>query len=584
MRKLTTLLAIGCSALAGCVGLIGGDDDAGKSGPVDPATQFRCDPDAAALTVSPIRRLARDYVDNALVELFSAVDAGARQQLRDAAATRIALIPADGSAFFAHNDTKISQDHVDAIFGVAVGLAAAIDADPGLTSALLAVCGDGLDDSALDDAGCLTSFVSHYGRKAYRRPLEQAEIDSYASFLDEARAEGISGTAALIGRMVGHPHFYYRFDAAGDEVGDQEGTVYRLTKWELLSKITFLFWSSPPSDALYDWVAQSDITEDGALRELIEQVLADPRAARGVRAFYQEWLQLDDTATPGSDGNIAAVDALLADAGISALPASHRQDMIDEVLDMTQHYTLDSESSLDALLTSPYSFARTPELAAIYGVAPWDGGQELVSLPAGERAGLITRAAFVATNGENTRPIIKGKRIRTQLLCTPTPPPPPDLEITPLVHSDDKTTRQATEEATASDTCMACHGQINPLGFASESYDPIGRWRTHEKRFADMSGEVSAELPVDTRATVAFSDGAVEVADAMELGQALADSQQVHACLVRNYFRFVAGREEDDQTDGCDLEGLRHRLTDDSLRSMLVEAAMQQSFRLRKVD
>ena len=285
---------------------------------------------------------------------------------------------------------------------------------------MLGVCGAGLDKSALDDDACLTTFVQYYGRKAFRRPLSLAEVDDFKAFYAQALTQSADGMAALIGRLVAHPNFYYRFDSSGERVSGTDGVdaVYRLDRWELLSKITFLFWASPPDDALYDLVASSDITQDAELGALIDRVLDDPRADRGVLGFFREWLDLDRTLAPGTDGNLAAVATLASEAGLSSLPATYRDDMVQEVLDLTKYYAFSSDGRLEDILTSPYSFARTAELAAVYGVEAWDGTSDhMVSLPAGQRSGLLTRAAMLASNTEYTRPVIKGKNIRKLLLC-----------------------------------------------------------------------------------------------------------------------------------------------------------------------
>jgi hypothetical protein len=587
MRRLAMVLVLGAAASGGCLGHIGGDGDAAGSGVGTGTSPFTCNPEAARLTPAPIRRLAKEYVKNALAELLSQLDDGSRAALLASLQTRLDLLPADDSDHYQNNDAKISQEHVDAMFGVALALGVNVSADAGYASEILRPCGSGLDATALDDDGCLTTFVTYYGRKALRRPPTAAEIDGFKAFHAEAEAQAIDALAALLGRFVAHPAFYYRFDGDGDVVAGTEGVdaVHRLTRWELLSKVTFLFWASPPSDALYDLVEASDVTQDAELAALVDVVLADPKAERGILGFYGEWLELDKTLSPRTDGNLAAIDGMIAGAGLGELPATHRDDMNREVLDLAKHYTLSTDGTVDDLLTSPYSFARTPALATIYGVSPWDGSPDsLVELPP-ERAGLLTRAAFVATNSEYSRPVIKGKRIRTQLLCTDIPPPPPDLEIEPLVHAADTTTRAATTEATADERCMSCHQHMNPLGFTSENFDAIGRLRATELRW-DETGAVVAELPVDTEATVSLQEGqASQVSDAVELAELLAGSGQVHTCMVRNYFELVTGRSGDPEADGCDLVGLQDALAGDggTIRKMLVASVMQPSFRQRLV-
>lgn len=586
-------IAIGTVALAGCIGDIGDNGSrhgASVTGPGPDADGFTCDPTTAELGATPIKRLAKLYVGHAVRELFSTLDEATRDALVAEVQSRLDLIPADAADHYSPNDGNVSQDHVDALFGLAVSLASKIADDPTYSTPLLAVCGAGADKSSLADDACLTMFLTHYGRKAFRRPMQEAEVDDFKAFYQQAVAAGVDGLGMLVGRFVAHPNFYYRFDSEGDLTEGTEGVdaVYALTKWELLSKVTFLFWAAPPTDELYDLVEATDITEDDALASLVEKVLADPRAEQGIMPFYREWLELDKTKMPATEGNVVAGQAMVAAAGIDALPASHRDDMIQEVLDLAKHYTFATEGNLADVLTSRYSFAKTPALAAIYGVEPWDGSADnLVELPAGQRSGLLTRAAFVASNTEYTRPVIKGKLVRTRILCTDISPPPPGLNIKPLTHPADKTTRQALDEATADSLCQSCHSQMNALGYLSESYDPIGRFRTKELRFADMSPDIVSELAIDTKAAPKIdADDASTVADAVELGQLIADSGDADACLVKNYFEFVTGREPDPTGDGCDLQALRDTLTAEggSIKAMLRATVMQEAFRRRKVQ
>ncbi len=579
--------------LAACTGDIGGDDPKVEGPRTDPSG-FSCDPEAAALTASPIKRLAKSYVENAVRELLSPMDDASSEALLEDIASRLELIPEDvapdASNPYTTSDQNVSEEHVQMMFGLAVGLASKL-ADTSLPygDQLMAVCGAGSTRSSLADDACLTTFITSYGRRAFRRPLTQAEIDDFKSFYQQASAAGVDPLSMLVGRLVGHPSFYYRFDSEGEIAEGTEGidAVYALTKWELASKITFLFWAGPPTDALLDRIEATDITKDEELTAFVDEVLADPKAERGLLRFYRELLDLEDIAKrPGTEGNTVAGQAMLAAAGVQALPSTYQEDMIQEVLDLTKHYTLTTEGTLDDILTSQYSFAKTPELATIYGVSTWDGSAEnLVSLPAGERSGLLTRAAFVSSSAEYTRPIIKGEVIRTRVLCQPVAPPPPGLDIQPLTHPADKSTRQAVEEATADAQCQQCHARLNGLGFASENYDPTGRFRSVELRFAEDTPDVVAELSIDTRTTPSLSsDDTTEVANAVDLSSYIAETGAADVCMVASYFEFVNGRDADPVTDGCDVLDMKDRLAaGESIKSVLKTSVLQESFRQRLI-
>ncbi len=185
-------------------------------------------------------------------------------------------------------------------------------------------------------------------------------------------------------------------------------------------------------------------------------IVTDPRAKAGVSDFYRQWLKLDGISQlPSMD--TPAFDAFAAGENIGAPGHDQRGEMIQEVLDMGAYYTLTMPGRYEDLMKSPYSFATGADLANIYGVSAWDGTQQnMVTLPNG-RSGLLTRAALLISGSEYTRPIIKGKEVRFQVLCDQLSPPPASLNITPLQPDPNKRMLEIVETATASATCQACH-------------------------------------------------------------------------------------------------------------------------------
>ncbi len=536
-----------------------------------------------------IRRLSRLQVQNSVKEFFSGLTAARRDQLLSSMKLRLELIPIDSAEGFAQNDTSLGADHVEAVQGLAMAIMANIAP---YAADLTAMC----NGKTLDDDGCLTAFVQRYGRKAFRRPLTQTEVDDFKAFYKSAVATaGPDPLGVLLGGMIAHPNFYYRFDNEGEALSGTEGqdAIYRLSKWELLSKVTFLFWMAPPTDALYDRVETTDITVDDNLRLLVEDVLKDPRADAGITEFFREWLALDRTVTPVSTGNTVAGYYLVQTSGIVQVPSTHVQDEIQEVLDLATYYSITTDGKLDDILTSPYSFARTSALAQIYGVPVWDGSPErLVRFPEGQRSGLLSRAAMITSNFEFTRPILKGKAVQEHVLCMAAPPPPPNLELVPVLYVPDKTTRQSTEVATASVDCQGCHTTLNALGFATEHYDSLGRFRAKETMFgpnaSDAQGRqtatVASQLDINSTVTVMLPSGKSQtVADAIELGAFIAQSGDAHACMAKGFFAYGVKEKLVDDADTIGLQTLTSTLKDKSIKEMLRQAALLQSFRQRKV-
>jgi len=237
----------------------------------------------------------------------------------------------------------------------------------------------------------------------------------------------------------------------------------------------------------------------------------------------------------------------------------------------------DSASRISSLLTTDRSFARDSRLAKLYGASVWDGAAAPPALPAGQRTGLLTRALFLATGSANTRPIMKGVFIRKNILCDKIPPPPAGANAKPPELGPNMTTRESVEAITEmpGTICVSCHGvAINPLGFATEDFDALGRFRT-EQTLYDATGKVTGTKAVNTasRPQVNYDDPAT-ISSPTELMTLIAASGKVEACLSRNFFRFTYARWENPATDGCALEDARKALVSGGKITDLVTAAL----------
>jgi hypothetical protein len=303
-----------------------------------------------------------------------------------------------------------------------------------------------------------------------------------------------------------------------------------------------------------------------------------------MQEFFADWLQVEDLPQLGDIRDPRYV----AFAGGDFPGPVLRQHMIDEVLDMASYYTWNRLSGLDALFTSELSFTRESDLATIYRVPPRDDLGDPPHMPAGERPGLLTRALFLANGSANTRPIMKGVFVRRRLLCDDIPPPPAGVNAVQPELRDDMTTRQVVEAMTEQpgSDCVACHATlINPLGFATESFDALGRFRAEQPLFS-ADGTFTGSLPVDTHTILRIDAGDPTASSGpADLAQQLVASGKLEACFARNYFRYTFGRWEDPARDACTLERMRARLIQTgSIAQMLVEVALTPAFRQRTFD
>jgi hypothetical protein len=556
-----------------------GSGDDGESPPGVGPTAFSCD-DAAEPASTRFRRLTERQYDNTLADLlrWGLGDDALADQVRQALETSRARLPEDvrkASAEDLHGsyrrlDQDVAQGHVDAWFELAVNAGRELSA-PARLRALAGECA--VDGDGGDEAACVDDFLRSFGARALRRPLDAAERELHAAFYGDLGVEDSAGWADVIAGVLSAPQFLYLIEHGDAAVSDRD-QVFALSAFELASRLSYHFWQTLPDEELWQAAEDRSLLEPDVLAAQVERLMADPRTRVTLAELFAEILQLDSV--PELDAQ-RADPVFVAFAG-SDLPGPElRQHAVDEALDMLAYFTWTAPAGVEALLTSELSFARGEDLARLYGVAPWDGGSAPPALPAGTRPGLLTRAWFLASGSANTRPIERGVFVRRQLLCDELPPPPANVNALLPEPRTDMTTRQSLEALTEQPgtACAGCHATaINPLGFAFEGFDALGRARTEQRLFEHDGREVGA-LQVDTTSVPRVTaDDASTSTGPVDLARLMLHSGKVEACLARHYFRFAFGRREDLTADGCALEQLRARLVESGrIRDMLAEVA-----------
>jgi hypothetical protein len=563
------------------------DAGAGAAPGHKPAS-FACDPDSTAkanslrrLTMTQYRNTVRDLMHWALPEAGAAeaVIAGAR--LDELPEDRREPVPEDVHGSYRRLDQSLEQQHVDGFYRVGKALATAL-ADPGRLGRVAGTCA--VDADPANDESCLTDFIQRFGARVLRGPPDAEELAFYRSVYGADPTALPAGYADVMSVMLSSPRFLY-FVEQGDQPVDGKPGVYTLSSYELASRLSYHFWQTLPDAELWELARDGSLLEPSIYERQVDRLAADARARSTMGEFFSDWLKLEDL--PPLDAK-SGDPRFAAFAGADLPGPELRQRMIDEVLELLAHYTWTEPGGTKELFTSELSFARSRELSALYGVEPWDGLTPPPRLPAGQRPGLLTRALFLTTGSANTRPIMKGVFLRRQMLCDSIPPPPAGVNAMPPELRPGMTTRQVVEELTERpDTqCAGCHAaRINPLGFAFEGFDALGRSRT-EQRLFDPQGAPLGELPVDTRGVPRVTpDDPRESTGPADLMKLMLESGKLDACLARNYFRFTYGRWDDPLRDGCVLERLRTRLVETGrIAEMLKEAALVPEFKQRSFD
>ncbi len=328
---------------------------------------------------------------------------------------------------------------------------------------------------AADERACAAEIVSGLARRAYRRPVTAADVDTLLGFFESGRESGGSFDAGIqlaIERMLVDPDFLLRMER--DPAGAVPGAPYRLSDVEIASRLSFFLWSSIPDDALLDAAEAGGLTDPAMLDEQVRRMLADPGARSLVDDFAMQWLHLRN----------------LEDVKGDPVPFP---DFDDNLVEAFRHETtlflastLREDRSVLDLLDADYTFVNE-RLARHYGIPGVYGSRfRRVALPdLSQRGGLLGHGGLLALTSYPTRtsPVLRGKWLLDTILGAPPPSPPPDVPALPEGEGGGRTTsvRERLERHRQAPACATCHASIDPPGFALEQYDGLGGWRTRDE-------------------------------------------------------------------------------------------------------
>ncbi len=353
-----------------------------------------------------------------------------------------------------------------------------------------------------EEGPCARQILASLARRAYRRPVTDTDVQPIVAAYERGRGDGggfEDGIRWAIEATLVSPKFLFRIERDPADVAP--GTPYRISDLELASRLSFFLWSSIPDDELIDLAAREALSDPTVREAQVRRMLDDPRSRALVENFAGQWLYLRNLRT-------VAPDASRFPEFDDNLRLALRRET--ELFIESQ---LREDRTVPDLLRADYTFVNE-RLARHYGIAGVYGSHfRRVTHTDERRAGLLGHASILTVTSypHRTSPVVRGKWLLDNLLGAPPPPPPP--EVPELSESEDEerpaTMRERMARHRASPACAACHATIDPLGFALENFDAVGRWRTSE-------GDVGT--PID--ASGALPDGAPFDGPA-ELGQAL---------------------------------------------------------------
>lgn len=382
-------------------------------------------------------------------------------------------------------------------------------------------------DAATGDAACAADLIADLGKRAFRRPLSDADVARYQGLYDAVAAEDgfLVAVETVIAALLQSPHFLYRTELGEADAAAGEIT---LTQHEIASELSYFLWGTMPDDELMAKADAGELSTPEQIEAQARRLLADPRSDAALDRFVAQWLDVERL-------GVVPKDAM----AFPEFTLETRAAMSEETRRFVRHVVREGEGTLTELLNAKYSFA-SPELAAFYGLPAGEVGADgmvRLDLTGTPRAGLLTQGSVLATHAKpnNSSPIHRGKVVRERLLCQPLPPPPPGVNAQPPAMDPTKTTRERYTQHSSDPACASCHRLVDPIGFGFEHFDGIGRYR------ADEGG-----LPIDATGEILSTEQTNTTFEGTEaLAQTLAQSPDVHACFSLQWLRFAYGVEED---------------------------------------
>lgn len=420
--------------------------------------------------------------------------------------------------------------------------------------------------SATDERACARTIVTKLATSAYRRPATADETESLLKFYDAGATKGgfEGGVRTSLEALLASPRFIFRLEDQPANV--KPGDTYRISDYDLASRLSFFLWGTPPDQELLSLASKGQLGAPATLDAQAKRMLADPRSAALGTRFAAQWLRLQDLDKNHPDPNYYPNfnDEIAAD-------------MREETITFFNSLVHEDKSALD-LYRADYTYVNET-LARHYGI-PGVAGDEFrkVSYPDNTRRGLLGQGSMlVQTSFANrTSPVLRGKWVLEVLLASP--PPPPPANVPPLDNTAEAknghtlTTRERTEMHRAAPACQSCHRFMDPIGLALDNFDVTGRWRMHENG-----------SPLDTRGT--FYDGS-PVSNPAELSALLLKRPvPLVRTLTENLMAFALGRRVEyfDEPTVRAISNAAEK-NDYRMSSFILGVVKSDAFRLKRAD
>jgi hypothetical protein len=416
------------------------------------------------------------------------------------------------------------------------------------------------------DRTCVSALVSSLGRRMFRRPVADDELDALLALYDALRGPEIGdepeqAIEGVVTAMLQMPGFLYRTELGADGAA---GGVVALSGYEIASRLSFFLWNTTPPDALLDAAEAGELDEPEGIERWAQWLLdhESGRARGALSRFAEQWLGIEESAMGRLSPDPEAYPEYSAE-----LASSMRR----ETLALFEDLAFDAGGTFGDAFDADYTFVDE-RLASLYGIEGVTGDAlARVTVDPEERAGVLTHASVLAvrSKADHGNPIARGVFVVKNVLCTELGQPPPG--VLPLEEEvvTGATLREELE-LHSRNPCAYCHRVIDPLGLSFERYDAIGAFRT-----LDEVGN-----PVDASGAVEIDGEEVTFEDARELSSALATSADVRRCVTKKIAEYGVGRSLSRPEDRCLTASIAGD-EDQSIRETISRLVTSDVFRTR---
>ena len=379
---------------------------------------------------------------------------------------------------------------------------------------------------------CRTQFVREFGKKAFRRPLTPSEQVRYERLM-AAESDFLKGAQLVVEAMLQSPNFLFWMYSTPDP---------KLKPYATASRLAYTLWDTMPNAELIEAAEKGELATRDGIEKVARRMLDQPRAHEALDEFTSEWLRFDRLLTASKDRRkfpLYTRETALA--------------MTDEARAFISDLVWNGRDFMTAF-TADYGYVG-PELAGIYGVSAPAKQMERTPFPKGtERSGLLGQGLFLALTAkpDDTSPTARGLYVRDQFLCQHVPDPPPGVNRNLPTQTADtaQTNRDRMIAHATNPTCAGCHKLVDPIGFGFEKFDAVGARRDKLVLEFQAPGTRAKNRAAKTVSLALDTDGNIagipdsQFSSPADIGAILAKSPQCQECMVKQYFRYSAGRLE----------------------------------------